>query len=229
MGMLRQLSKTTCELLLPRQSFLTRGSAAGICLTFDDGPHPEYTPRVLDNLASGGLRGTFFVVGERAEQHPEIVRRIVNEGHEIGNHTWTHGEPAETSTATFMEELARTRSLIQDLTGEDCRIVRPPKGMLSLPKAWALLKSRQTIVLWNVDTKDYRMESWTEMEDWCRTYQPTRGDIVLMHDNRPHAATAAALIGTLSQFSSTECRTVSNGIKRGSLKQELASASIGGH
>ena len=229
MGMLRQLTKSAIEAVLPQSAFLTRGNAAGLCLTFDDGPHPEFTPRVLDNLATSGIRGTFFIVGERAQQHPQLVQRIVDEGHELGNHTWTHSEPSETTTATFIEEVSRTRSLIQDVTGKDCQIVRPPKGVLSIGKLWALLKSRQTAVLWNVDTKDYRMESWSEMEEWCRSYKPERGDIVLMHDNKPHAATAAALIGTLSQFSSLKCRTVSEWLTPATLKQELASASYGGH
>jgi hypothetical protein len=82
-----------------------------------------------------------------------------------------------------------------------------PQGELSPGKILSLLKLRQTIVLWNCDTKDYRMESWADMESWCRNFQPTNGDIVLMHDNHSFAATAAALAGTLPQMSDVKfCR-----------------------
>lgn len=182
-------------------------TTCAISLTFDDGPHPEFTPQLLDNLASSDIRGTFFIVGEKAQQHPDIVKRIAAEGHEIGNHTWTHSEPRETSTGTFHEEVARTNELIFDLTGQACRLTRPPKGELSPGKILSLLQLRQTIVLWNCDTKDYRMETWADMEAWCQTFVPAHGDIVLMHDNHSFAATAAALAGSLSQLSGVKfCR-----------------------
>jgi peptidoglycan/xylan/chitin deacetylase (PgdA/CDA1 family) len=120
MGQFRRLIKQSLEAALPEQALLSRGrrlrsndgadrpATCAISLTFDDGPHPEFTPQLLDNLASSDIRGTFFIVGEKAQQHPEIVRRIAAEGHEIGNHTWRHSEPRETSTRAFHEEVART-------------------------------------------------------------------------------------------------------------------------
>jgi peptidoglycan/xylan/chitin deacetylase (PgdA/CDA1 family) len=219
MGQSRRLIKQSLEAALPEQALLSRGrrlrsndgadrpATCAISLTFDDGPHPEFTPQLLDNLASSDIRGTFFIVGEKAQQHPEIVRRIAAEGHEIGNHTWRHSEPRETSTRAFHEEVARTNELIFDLTGQTCRLTRPPKGELSPGKMLALLQLRQTIVLWNRDTKDYRMDSWSDMENWCRTYEPDHGDIVLMHDNHSFPATAAALAGSLPQLSGVKfCR-----------------------
>lgn len=227
MGQFRRLIKQSLEAALPEQALLSRGrrlrsndgadrpATCAISLTFDDGPHPEFTPQLLDNLASSDIRGTFFIVGAKAQQHPEIVRRIAAEGHEIGNHTWRHSEPRETSTRTFHEEVAGTNELIFDLTGQTCRLTRPPKGELSPGKILALLQLRQTIVLWNRDTKDYRMDSWSDMDNWCRTYEPDHGDIVLMHDNHSFAATAAALAGSLPQLSGVKFCRVSEWLRTG--------------
>lgn len=196
MSALRQRLKSALTAILPQSWLLTHGprtSASGqteIALTFDDGPHPEHTPRLLDVMAASGVTGTFFVIGERAERHPELIRRIADEGHEIGNHTWTHSEPSQTPAARFLAEVARTRRLIGDLTGRDCRLMRPPKGALSVGKALGLWRQRQTIALWNSDPKDFAMTSETELAHWLHEYRPQSGDIVLLHDNHPHATHA---------------------------------------
>ena len=195
MSTIRQLLKSAFTIVLPKSWLLVRGptnaSNSGppeIALTFDDGPHPEHTPRLLDRLAATRARGTFFVVGEKAQQHPNLIRRIVTDGHELGNHTFTHSEPSKTSAAHFLDETARTRRLLQDLTGRDCRLMRPPQGKLSVIKAIGLWRQGQSIVLWNVDPKDFAMPHSREMHDWLDRYQPRGGDIVLLHDNHPHAA-----------------------------------------
>lgn len=194
MSQLRQLLKSAFTAALPKSLLLTHGPRRAsadepieIALTFDDGPHPEHTPRLLDLLADTGSRGTFFVVGERAEQHPDLIRRIADEGHELGNHTWTHSEPSQTSAARFLEEVAQTRRLLQDLTGRDCRLMRPPKGALTIGKALGLWRYQQTIVLWNVDPKDFSMPDQTAMLQWLGDYRAQAGDIVLLHDNHPQA------------------------------------------
>ena len=202
MGLLRQAVKTVLEGILPDEVFLTRGRtrfgssspAKAISLTFDDGPHPEHTPRVLDALAKLNATATFFVIGERAEQQRSLTRRIVDEGHELANHTWTHSEPSRTSPEQFLQEIRRTREFIEGLTGEACWLMRPPKGELSPSKMRGLIRERQTIVLWNRDSKDYRMRNASELADWLNTYQPHHGDIVLMHDAFPAAA------GGLNEF-----------------------------
>lgn len=197
MSQLRQLLKSALSAALPRSRLMTHGPSrvlegqpSEIVLTFDDGPHPEHTPRVLDSLAEARARGTFFIVGERAEQFPELIRRIVEEGHELGNHTWTHSEPSQTSAAVFLDEIARTRRLIQDLTGRDCRLTRPPKGSLTVGKALGLWRQQQTIALWNSDPKDFSMADEAAMSRWLSGYQPQSGDIVLLHDNHSRAAAA---------------------------------------
>ncbi|MDB5338179.1 MAG: polysaccharide deacetylase [Planctomycetaceae bacterium] len=174
--------------VLPRERWLTRGpdTAAGIALTFDDGPHPEYTPRLLDELQKFQIRATFFVVGEAVERFPRLAKRIVAEGHTLGGHTYTHSEPAETSARTLMEEVRRSLNLIEDLTQQRVSLFRPPKGKLSLAKTIGLWKLQQTIVLWNCDPRDYRADPVQGILSWVHQYQPERGDIVLMHDTHPH-------------------------------------------
>ncbi len=202
MSQLRQLFKSVFTAALPKSLLLTHGprrrtrgidiprSPCEIALTFDDGPHPEHTPRLLDLLADAGARATFFVVGERAEQHPGLIRRIADEGHELGNHTWTHSEPSQTSAARFLEEVAQTRRLIQDLASHDCRLTRPPKGALTIRKALGLWRQQQTVALWNVDPKDFSMLDTAAMSQWLGGYRPQSGDIVLLHDNHPRTAVA---------------------------------------
>ena len=192
---MRQLLKSLLTTVLPRSLLLTHGHATAdseieIGLTFDDGPHPEHTPRLLDMLAEFRVQGTFFVVGERAEQYPHLIRRIADEGHELGNHTWTHSEPSQTSATQFLDEVARTRRLIQDFTGRDCRLTRPPKGALTIGKGVGLWRQRQTIALWNIDPKDFAMSDDDAMSKWIGGYLPRSGDIVLLHDNHPQAVVA---------------------------------------
>lgn len=222
MGQLRQIVKSTLNGLLPRSLFLNQGqqlragSALGnaqgpaVSLTFDDGPHPKHTPALLDELEAAGIEATFFIVGEKAERHSDIVRRIAAAGHEVGNHTWSHSEPRQTSTSKFLGELKRTRSLLQDLTGQSCQLVRPPKGELSPGKLFGLLTSRQPIVLWNEDSKDYAMSDPAGIGRWVSDYSPRHGDIVLMHDVHPHAASAVSLIRKLDAFRSVRFRRVSD-------------------
>ena len=195
MSALRQMLKSAFNAALPPGWLLIQGpqseassGIAEIAITIDDGPHPGHTPRVLDVLAASGMKATFFVVGEMCRRYPDVIRRIAAEGHELGNHTWSHSEPTKTSTATFLKETTQTRQLLQDLTGRDCRLTRPPKGKLTIGKAIGLWRQQQTIVLWNVDPKDYAMQDRQEILHWCGHYRPRAGHIVLLHDDQPYAA-----------------------------------------
>ncbi len=210
MSLFRQIAKHSLTAMLPHDVIVSRGTGEGIALTFDDGPHPEFTPRLLDAFNNAGITATFFVVGERAAQHRDILQRIADDGHEIGNHTWSHSEPRETSARQLIDEVRRTRDLIEDATSRECRLFRPPKGELTLRKLLALRRGQQTIVLWNQDTKDYRMTADSdEIVAWCRSYQSTSGDIVLMHDNHPHAIAAVDFLNKEQTDVLSRCRTVS--------------------
>jgi peptidoglycan-N-acetylglucosamine deacetylase len=197
MSLRRQMLKACLGALLPRRALLVSGTSASgeVALTFDDGPHPDYTPRVLDELRRCNLRATFFVVGQRAVQHPKLVRRMVDEGHAVGHHSWLHTEPAETTVQELLTEVDACRDLLQRSLHVEGGLFRPPKGKLTLAKTLGLWSRGQSIVLWNVDPRDFAMSSTTEAQQWCDSYQPLAGDIVLLHDNRPFAA---ELIGPIA-------------------------------
>jgi peptidoglycan/xylan/chitin deacetylase (PgdA/CDA1 family) len=168
-----------------------------VALTFDDGPHPEWTPRILDALARHGARATFFVIGARAAAHPDIVRRLAAEGHAIGHHSWSHSEPATTPARVLLDENRRTRKFLEDLLERPTPLFRPPHGELTPLKLLGAWAQRNVVVLWNRDPKDYQMTAAAELEAAFVARPLKAGDVVLLHDNRAH--TAAALPGVLTR------------------------------
>ena len=175
---------------LPRRFFLTHGSPASgqVCLTFDDGPHPVHTPRLLDVLRDQNVTATFFVIGSKARQAPDIVRRIAEEGHAVGHHTMYHTDPALTSTSQLLREIQETRRMLQEQTGKMSNLFRPPHGKLTFAKMTKIWGAGQRIVLWNVDPKDFACATSDQLRDRLERSPLRGGDIVLMHDNVAHAA-----------------------------------------
>lgn len=191
MGLFQRLARRVFPLTMPRSRWITRGPSdcGAVALTFDDGPHPEHTPRLLDTLDELGVPATFFVVGRDAAAQPRLIERMVAAGHQVANHTWTHSEPASVSATQLMAEVRETGALLRELTGSDVSLFRPPKGEFTLSKVRALWRARQTIALWTVDPKDFAMTSTEQARAWSDHYRPTAGDIVLMHDNHPWCGT----------------------------------------
>jgi peptidoglycan-N-acetylglucosamine deacetylase len=187
---IRQIIRHGMTAALPRALFMTSGArrSGQVCLTFDDGPDPEQTPRLLDTLAELGIKATFFVIGEHAERFPKIVRRMADEGHALGNHTWSHRLAYELSLGAFADEVERPRQLLADLTGNSVDLFRPPHGKITARQMLSLWQSHQTVVLWNSDPKDYQCTHADELRERLLTPGPHGGDLVLMHDNRPFAA-----------------------------------------
>lgn len=220
MGVFRQSIKSLLTCCVPRDLLLTRGAANGasgvrrLALTFDDGPDPAYTPVVLDILQNAGLRATFFVVGKQAEAYPDLIRRMHDEGHEVANHTWSHSPPAETPPAIFLEEVRRTDELIVQLTGETPRSMRPPKGELNVRKLLGLWRLGKTVALWNVDPRDYLMAESHEIVTWCSGYCPQDGDVLLFHDNHPHAIDALQILQSRGDFDRFQTVRISDLIRR---------------
>ena len=209
MNSIRQLIKKTIPAVIPQRLFLAHGThdenpsslptiptprerrqKVHVSFTFDDGPHPEYTPQLLDLLKQYHQRATFFVIGEKAQQYPELIERIINEGHEIGNHTYTHSEPSQTSTHQFLNEIKQTDQILKQITGHTPDLVRPPKGKLTIGKMWGLWLQRRTVVLWDTDPRDYLMTNISEMTEWCQNYNPLSGNFCLLHDNHCFALEA---------------------------------------
>ena len=161
-----------------------------IAITFDDGPHPVYTKQLLDGLQERKVKATFFVTGEQAENYPELIERMDEEGHLIGNHTYSHVQLRPSNRDTFKEELIRTSQVIYDITGKETEYVRPPYG------AWD--KTFETElnmfpVLWTVDPLD-----WCSSNAGCiaRSILAKAGenDIILMHDEYESTVQAAFMV-----------------------------------
>ncbi len=158
-----------------------------IAITFDDGPHPSYTEQLLDGLKERGVHATFFVTGEHAGLHPEIIKRMQNEGHLIGNHTYSHIQLTKNNREDFKEELIMTNKVIKEITGEEVQYVRPPYG--SWDKSFEK-ELNMFPVLWTVDPLDWSSKNVTGITRKIVT-NTKENDIILMHDYFETSVTAA--------------------------------------
>ena len=133
-----------------------------IAFTFDDGPNPAWTPRLLDTLAAHRVQATFFLLGRFAQAEPDLVRRIMAAGHLIGNHSWSHPDLSRTPSSTIREELERTSKVLEQLTGAPVRYFRPPYGARR-PSVFRIARELGLRpVLWNAMTSD-----WSEPSAEC--------------------------------------------------------------
>ena len=152
--------------------------APKIALTFDDGPSAVWTPALLDGLKERGVKATFFLIGENADKNPEIVKRMAEEGHLIGNHTYHHVELIKVSENEARLELADTSAVIVRITGKEPEYMRPPFG------TWQR-KLEQDIqmlpVLWTIDPLDWTTENQDEIVNKVVT-EAEENDIILLHD-----------------------------------------------
>jgi peptidoglycan/xylan/chitin deacetylase (PgdA/CDA1 family) len=170
-----------------------------IALTFDDGPHAQNTPRLLDILKQAGVRATFFVVGQNAVQYPDILKRIVAEGHELANHSYSHPLLASLSESSVHDQLDRTHEAVLKATGVSMKIMRPPYGALSEPQRRMVHADYgYKTILWDVDPEDwkYRDAARVEREIVGRT---RAGSIILSHDI--HKTTIDAMPSTIEALS----------------------------
>ena len=154
-----------------------------VALTFDDGPHPKYTNEILDILKENGARATFFIIGQNAEQYPEIVLREYSEGHEIGNHTYSHPNMKAIDVKRLTEEIEKTQKVLKGIIGTEPRLFRPPGGYINNDFVDATIDFNCTSVLWSwrQDTRDWSCPSVdTVVDTVLKNIQ--NGDIILFHD-----------------------------------------------
>src|SRR5207244_1172338 len=127
-----------------------------IALTFDDGPSAKLTPKLLDLLAAHHIKATFFVIGENVSEHPEIVARAAREGHQIGNHSWSHPNLGKMSDDAVRRQLQRTEDAIKSAIGAPPTLLRPPYGSITArQKRWIHADFGYKIILWDVDPLDW--------------------------------------------------------------------------
>jgi peptidoglycan/xylan/chitin deacetylase (PgdA/CDA1 family) len=153
-----------------------------VFLTFDDGPTPGVTEPLLDLLAARGAKATFFCLGKNAEAHPAILRRILSEGHAIGNHTYSHANAWKVSRKEWLENVQKGRIVLEQLTGQAVTLFRPPYGKLTLA-GYRSVKQTAQIVLWDVVTGDFSPHLVPDQVLRNATQKARKGSVLVWHDS----------------------------------------------
>jgi peptidoglycan/xylan/chitin deacetylase (PgdA/CDA1 family) len=205
------LPQAADDLRIPRT--LTAGSI-GVALTFDDGPHPEGTPEVLDLLARAGHRATFFLIGEQVERRPQLAREIATQGHLVAVHGYRHRLQLRMSAGQLRADLERALVTIRDATGTTPQLHRPPYGIYS-PSGLRLARGAGLKpLLWSRWGKDWRKFTSPRRIATRATRNLGAGDVILLHDadfysaRNSHRRTVAALRLILAELAQLEIDTV---------------------
>lgn len=152
-----------------------------IALTFDDGPHPKTTPKILDILSKYGIHATFFEIGENIGYYTDVSRRVLREGHEIGNHTFSHPSLTGKNGCDLTGEMVKCDQTIYNLLGYKTNLFRPPEGVLDNNIRAAANDMGYRVILWSVDTRDWAKTPANQIVSGILdSVQP--GSIILMHD-----------------------------------------------
>ena len=149
-----------------------------VILTFDDGPSKNLTSKLLDGLKIRGIHVTFFILGNKALEYPELVKRAYLEGHTIGIHSYNHEILTNKDTSDAIEEIEITKEIIEDITKEAPKYLRPPYGIYSDELLEAI---DMPFIIWNIDTKDWRRQSSNRIKDKI-IRGSEEGNIILLHD-----------------------------------------------
>ena len=171
-----------------------------VALTFDDGPHPVYTEEILDVLDQAGIKASFFMMGKEAELYSDVVKKVSDAGHLIGNHTYTHANVCQISADETTEEITKTNDILEGLTGKRPQFFRPPFGC----KNETLEKQTGMFwIFWDVDTLDWSLQNAEQV--YCKVVKNVgENDIILMHDAYPSTVEAVReLIPALQEMGYT--------------------------
>lgn len=167
-----------------------------IALTFDDGPHAIYTKMLLDGLKERGVHATFFLMGQNIEGNEELVKRMEEEGHLIGNHTYSHVQITRLSEEQALGEVQKEEAILSPLIGQETMYFRPPFGSITEAQFLAIGK---TVVLWNIDPLDWSVQNRDKVVSHVLNHLDD-GPIVLLHDIfKPSVEAALELIDTLQE------------------------------
>jgi peptidoglycan/xylan/chitin deacetylase (PgdA/CDA1 family) len=163
------------------ETFSGPGSSYAVALTFDDGPSRENTPRVLEILAEHDIRATFFVLGNRAENMPDVLRQVDAAGHELANHGYSHASLRSLFHTQIRDEVCRTQQAVQESTGKRPALFRPPFGRYPESAVGILGALGYDFVLWDIDAEDWRFDDAAQMAKHV-VDSAHSGSIILLHD-----------------------------------------------
>jgi len=192
---------TASHVAVGRQGFVRRviceqiisgpPSLAGIALTFDDGPDPQYTPAILKVLRENDVKATFFMVGSKVRAYPEIARQVAAEGHVIGNHSYTHRDMGKMSREQLAREIDWTQEIIEEVCGVRPLMFRPPRGV-TCPALLDLVAERNMVLaLWSVSSRDWlQLSPGNIVSTLSRNLKP--GAVLLFHDSGDYVGSAGA-------------------------------------
>lgn len=154
-----------------------------VFLTFDDGPTPEITSWVLDQLAQYNALATFFMVGDQVKRYPDIAHQVIDAGHEIGNHTRTHVNGKKTSTYSYLREFAECQQILREYTGTTPRLFRPPYGRITKAQAAPILNQGIDIVMMDIVTGDFDLKRNARQVAETALTHADKGSVLLFHDS----------------------------------------------
>jgi peptidoglycan-N-acetylglucosamine deacetylase len=190
----RIVDPSAARLLFPW--ILWRGRGDGVHLTFDDGPDPEVTPRVLDGFAAAGAKATFFVLGQKALLHPGLVERIVREGHGLGSHGFDHVRLDRMRSPQARHQISRTSDILQKITGSRPTLFRPPYGRFDFRfKGW-MEEFECRMVLWNLMPYDFNETDAKGLVERVES-RLKPGSLIVFHDGLRGTPLLDALPGIL--------------------------------
>jgi len=194
--------------VFPKRVWNICSSKKEMFLTFDDGPIPGVTPWVLDTLKSNNAKATFFCIGDNIRKHPELFKRIVAEGHAIGNHTFHHISGWKTSNEKYLNDFKRCKEEIENHSSSTY-LFRPPYGKCTSAQAKAILKDNQHIIMWDVLSKDYSGNISKEQCFDRVQSQAKPGSIIVFHDSlKAEGNMKYALEKTLKTFKEYKFKSI---------------------
>ena len=153
-----------------------------VALTFDDGPSPEWTPKILDELKKANIKATFFMIGHHVKKYPEVARRVAAEGHTIGNHTYAHSVILYYTPEEVEEEIKYTELIIKEVTGQKTKFFRPPKAWIMHTMKDTVKAMGYEVILWSLNSKDWVTFNHRYIVKLL-SLQVRNGDILLFHDS----------------------------------------------
>lgn len=180
-----------------------------IALTFDDGPHPQYTEAIINVLKENNIHATFFLVGKMCLKYPDLVRLLNDSGQEIGNHTFSHINLMELPEGIVISELDLTNDIIGNIIGKKVNLMRPPGGQINLRVKKILQKNNLDIVMWTNNPGDYKMIPYERIIDSV-ICQAADGGVILLHSGLYNTLTALPVIINKLKEMNYEICTVSH-------------------